>query len=92
MAELVKNNLVKSQREQKRWYEQAGDQVLVLLLARWQGPYPVFVSEPCDVMYDKHKHHRILHVNMLWKWNTPITISFWTEDIPGEEQDEVPVG
>lgn len=56
MAELVKDNLVKSQREQKRWYDrnvrerqfQAGDQVLVLLptttnklLAQWQGPYPV---------------------------------------------------
>jgi len=43
MAELVKNNLVKSQREQKWWYDQAGDQVLVLLLVQWQGPYPVFV-------------------------------------------------
>lgn len=41
MAELVKNNLVKSQREQKRWYDQAGGQVLVLLLAQWQGLYPV---------------------------------------------------
>jgi len=110
MAELVKDNLVKSQREQKRWYDrnarerqfQAGDQVLVLLptttnklLAQWQGPYPV-LQQVSPVMYevnmyDKRKRHRIFHVNMLRKWNTPITTSFWSEDIPEEEQDEVPV-
>ena len=110
MAELVKDNLVKSQREQKRWYDrnarerqfQAGDQVLVLLptttnklLAQWQGPYPVLQQvSPVTYevnMFDKCKRNRIFHVNMLGKLNTPITTSFWSEDIPEEEQDEVPV-
>ena len=56
MATLVKGNLDKAQRVQKRWYDRnarqrefkVGDNVLVLLptatnklLAKWQGPYPV---------------------------------------------------
>ena len=56
MVELVKDNLEKSQKEQKRSYDrnawerqfQAGEQGLVLLptstnklLTQWQGPYPV---------------------------------------------------
>ena len=110
MVELVNDNVVKAQKEQKRWYDrnarerrfQVGDQVVVLLptstnklLAQWQGPYPVLrrvspVTYEVNI-YDKRKRHRIFHVNMLWKWNVPITISFWTEDIPEEEQDEVPV-
>ena len=37
------------------------------------------------------KWHRIFHINMLRKWNAPLATSFWAEDIPEEEQDEVPV-
>ena len=61
---------------------EAGDQVLVLLptstsklTAQWQGPYQV-LSRVGSVNYlvhmsDRKKKRRVLHVNMLQKWQQP---------------------
>ena len=77
-----------------------GDQVLVLLptetsklLARWHGPYPVLRRiSPVNYevnTYDKKKHHRIFHVNMLRKWHAPSAVNLLAEDVTEDEQDEI---
>ena len=77
-----------------------GDQVLVLLptetsklLARWHGPYPVLRRiSPVNYevnMYDKKKHHRIFHINMLRKWHAPSAANLLAEDVTEDEQDEI---
>ena len=61
MVDIAGENMLKSQEEQKRWYDrrarlrefERGDQVLVLLptttdsklMAQWQGPYQVLARE-----------------------------------------------
>ena len=72
MAELVEENLTKSQQKQKTWYDKdarmrefaQGDPVLVLLptsssklLAQWQGPYQV-VKQVGKVSYLVDMHDR----------------------------------
>ena len=76
-----------------------GERVLVLLptstkklLAQWQGPYPVLrkvgpVTYEVD-MFDRTKRRRILHVNMLRKWYTPLASSYWTDVVPASEPEE----
>ena len=78
---------------------QIGDHVLVLLpsstnklLANWQGPYPVKkVISPVTYevdMFDHQKRHRIFHVNMLRKWNTPTAQNLWVEETVEEPANE----
>lgn len=72
MADMVKENLEKSQEKQKHWYDkgarvqqfEVGDPVLVLLptttdklLAQWQGPYLVVMQED-KVTYQIDMHDR----------------------------------
>ena len=72
MADLVHENMVQSQANQKRWYDrnarsrkfEPGDQVLVLLptstsklLAQWQGAYEI-VKPIGDVDYLINMHDR----------------------------------
>ena len=72
MADLVNENMVQSQANQKRWYDrnarshkfEPGDQVLVLLLtstskllAQWQGPYEI-VKPIGEVDYLINMHDR----------------------------------
>lgn len=66
----------------QNWSFQTGNQVLILLpvppnklMVQWQGPYLILrpvgpVTYEVDVL-DRRKRNRILHVNMLWKWNAP---------------------
>ena len=81
----------------------AGDHVLVLLptstnklLAQWQGPYQV-IKQISPVTYavdmaDKKKRRRVLHVNMLRKWNSPTSMSLWTDGGSiTENEDELPL-
>ena len=70
---------------------QPGEHVLVLLptsthklLAKWQGPYPVKhrispVTYEVD-MFDRQKHRRIFHINMLKKWHAPTALNLWAEE------------
>ena len=72
MTDLVQQNMLKSQADQKRWYDrnartrkfEPGDQVVVLLptstsklLAQWQGPYEV-VKPIGEVDYLINMHDR----------------------------------
>ena len=74
-----------------------GDQVLVLLptstnklLAKWRGPYRVLKREgKVTYQVDKHdacKRKRVLHVNMLRQWHTPVATSFFAEGAEEEEE------
>ena len=74
------------------------DQVLVLLpmsasklSAKWQGPYRV-VERRGKVNYlvhmeDHRKKRRLFHVNMLRKWNTPVS-AFHMQKISDETEEE----
>ena len=72
MSELARQNLLSSQKAQKRWYDQTarersfqpGDQVLILLpttanklTAEWQGPYRI-TKRVGEVDYKIHLHDR----------------------------------
>ena len=72
MSELARQNLLSSQKAQKRWYDQTarersfqpGDQVLILLpttanklAAEWQGPYRI-TKRVGEVDYKIHLHDR----------------------------------
>ena len=37
-------------------------------------------------MHDARKRKRVLHVNMLWQWHTPVATSFFAEE--EEEVDD----
>ena len=81
---------------------QEGEQVLVLLptshdklLARWQGPYTVLkrvgkVDYLVD-MHDRRKRKKVLHVNLLRKWHEAQPRSYFSEEIEGDNQEDVPV-
>ncbi len=79
-----------------------GDDVLVLLptaatklFAQWQGPYKVTrnigkVNYELD-MSNRRKRKRILHINLLRKWHTPVEVNYlameddsddWDSDVP----------
>jgi len=65
------------------------------LLAKWQGPYPVLrqlspVNYEVD-MHDRKKRKRNFHANMLRKWYTPSTSSFYTEEVTDGESEEIPL-
>ena len=73
----------------------AGDLVLVLLpttqdklCAKWQGPYQVLekkgrVNYLID-MHDHQKRKRVYHVNLLKKWETPVS-SCMAQEVDDEE-------
>lgn len=75
------------------------DQVLILLpttqnrlMAKWQGPYRVLkkvgkVNYLID-MHDRSKRRRVYHVNLLKKWETPVTDCFSVEAM--EEDEDIP--
>ena len=77
-----------------------GEKVLVLLptstsklLAQWQGPYVILkrvgkVNYVVD-MADRRKRRRTFHVNMLRKWNEPVSTSYFAEGGLEREEDEV---
>ena len=44
-----------------------------------------------NVMYDKKKRRRILHINMLRKWYTPSAASLLAEDLSADPHDEIPL-
>ena len=80
-----------------------GEQVLVLLptlanklQAQCQGPYQVLrrvgaVDYMID-MHDSRKRKRILHVNMLRKWHTVDEASYFTEEVPmDDDSGDVPM-
>ena len=80
---------------------QAGEKVLVLLptltsklLAQWHGPYDVVkrvgkVTYQVDIA-DKKKRRRIFHINLLRKWNEPVSSNYFTEgDVEGEEEEVI---
>ena len=76
------------------------DQVLVLLptstnklLAQWQGPYQVIkrlgkVNYVID-MHDRKKRRRVVHINMLKRWHTPI-FDGWAENHQVEDEEDIP--
>ena len=77
----------------------AGDQVLVLLptsssklLALWHGPYEVqrrVGKVNYEVMMgDRRRKRRILHINLLRKWNEPAKSGYFVSEV-GEGEDEV---
>ena len=41
-------------------------------------------------MHDARKRKRILHVNMLRQWHTPVTTSFFAEGAEDEEDNDFP--
>ena len=66
------------------------------LLARWPGLYAVLhhmssVTYEIDMHDFYRKYKRIFHVNMLQKWHSTATASFYVEDVTeiAEDQDEV---
>ena len=77
-----------------------GDRVLVLLptassklLAQWQGPYEVVKlvgkANYLVEMHDRQKR-KVLHVNMLKKWNEPVSSGYFvSEAANGEEEMKV---
>ena len=79
-----------------------GDKVLLLLpiatnklMAQWQGPYSV-IRQVSPVTYEidvsnKRKKRKIVHMNMLKRWNEPVETCYWTEDVSDDgDDDEVP--
>ena len=60
------------------------------LLAQRHGPYDV-VKRVGKVMYqvdmaDKKKRRRIFHIDLLRKWNEPVSSNYFTEeDVEGEK-------
>ena len=81
MRELVHENLMTAQRQQKQWYDrnarsrefEAGDLVLVLLptstsklLAQWQGPYQIERKVgKVNFVVDMVDRKKLKHVSML---------------------------
>ena len=77
-----------------------GDRVLVLLptassklLAQWQGPYEVVKlvgkANYLVEMPDRRKKKKVLHVNMLKKWNEPVSSRYFvSEASDGEDEME----
>ena len=75
------------------------DQVLILLptsqnklMAKWQGPYRVVkkigkVNYLID-LHDRQKQMRIYHVNLLKKWETPVSDCYYTTEVSVEEDEE----
>ena len=60
-------------------------------MAEWQGPYQITQQVGCECyevnMADRCKKRRILHVNMLRKWNAPCATSFLTEEVEEDQED-----
>ena len=62
------------------------------LLAQWQGPYSV-VRQVSPVTYEidmsnRRKKRKIVHVNMLKRWNGPVQSCYWTEDVSDNGDDD----
>ena len=61
-------------------------------MAKWQGPYRV-VKKIGKVnyligLYDRQKQMRIYHVNLLKKWETPVSDCYYTTEVSVEVDEE----
>ena len=77
------------------------DLVLILLptsqnklLAKWQGPYRVLKKvgkvNSLVELHDRQKQKRIYHINLLKKWETPITDCYAAEESAEGEEEDIP--